>query len=346
MRTDASRSLMLEPGTGKAIELLAGQILRIEQVEGRPMRRFQRLQPARLQGVHALGPHPHRARLQPTEGAFLWRPAAPRAGAALYPQGYRRSVTTCCSRAARPISTRAPMAFYDHTNCHDIQSEAQRGMASTPDDVHDSFNFFMNTEIGADGRATITPAVEPGRGPCRSPGADRCARRAQCPRRRRHAHLQLLAEADPPYPCSRRPKPISPRVPPTPVLRSQRTPRTSGTARTSRPTANLTRDRLCARLHQRADPHRGTRCHADRRKRPPCSTRLRLPLYGDDEGAALRDLLFTWWEERYLGPMPELLPSRNDLHCTTQAAAPTLCARCPCIRHSVRNQQQYSYLTC
>jgi hypothetical protein len=27
---------------------------------------------------------------------------------------------------------------------------------------------------------------------------------------------------------------------------------------------------------------------------------VRLPLYGDDEGAALRDLLFTWWEERYL----------------------------------------------
>lgn len=28
--------------------------------------------------------------------------------------------------------------------------------------------------------------------------------------------------------------------------------------------------------------------------------RLRLPLYGEDDGAALRDLLFTWWEERYL----------------------------------------------
>ena len=27
----------------------------------------------------------------------------------------------------------------------------------------------------------------------------------------------------------------------------------------------------------------------------------KLPLYGDDEGAALRDMLFTWWEERYLG---------------------------------------------
>ena len=28
---------------------------------------------------------------------------------------------------------------------------------------------------------------------------------------------------------------------------------------------------------------------------------VKLPLYGADDGAALRDLLFTWWEERYLG---------------------------------------------
>jgi uncharacterized protein len=26
----------------------------------------------------------------------------------------------------------------------------------------------------------------------------------------------------------------------------------------------------------------------------------RLPLYGDDEGAALRDMVFTWWENRFL----------------------------------------------
>jgi len=29
--------------------------------------------------------------------------------------------------------------------------------------------------------------------------------------------------------------------------------------------------------------------------------RLRLPVYGADDGAALRDILFTWWEERFLG---------------------------------------------
>jgi hypothetical protein len=28
---------------------------------------------------------------------------------------------------------------------------------------------------------------------------------------------------------------------------------------------------------------------------------LRLSVYGAHEGAALRDILFTWWEQRFLG---------------------------------------------
>jgi len=39
-----------------------------------------------------------------------------------------------------------------HTNCHDIQAEAQREFGLTPDDVHDSFNFFMHTGVDAAGR--------------------------------------------------------------------------------------------------------------------------------------------------------------------------------------------------
>jgi hypothetical protein len=29
--------------------------------------------------------------------------------------------------------------------------------------------------------------------------------------------------------------------------------------------------------------------------------RVRLAVYGTDDGAALRDVLFTWWEQRFLG---------------------------------------------
>jgi uncharacterized protein YcgI (DUF1989 family) len=42
-----------------------------------------------------------------------------------------------------------------HTNCHDMQAEAQREYGLTPDDVHDSFNFFMHTGIDRAGRPFI-----------------------------------------------------------------------------------------------------------------------------------------------------------------------------------------------
>ena len=46
MRT-VLNTLLLEPGTGKAIELLAGQILRIEQVEGGQCVDFNAFKPVR-----------------------------------------------------------------------------------------------------------------------------------------------------------------------------------------------------------------------------------------------------------------------------------------------------------
>ncbi len=39
---------------------------------------------------------------------------------------------------------------------------------------------------------------------------------------------------------------------------------------------------------------------------------LRLPVYGDDDGAALRDVFFTWWEERFLGAFEAGAPSVAD----------------------------------
>src|SRR4029077_17596248 len=39
--------------------------------------------------------------------------------------------------------------------CHDMQAEAQREYGLTPDDVHDSFNFFMHTGIDTQGRPYI-----------------------------------------------------------------------------------------------------------------------------------------------------------------------------------------------
>jgi hypothetical protein len=40
--------------------------------------------------------------------------------------------------------------------------------------------------------------------------------------------------------------------------------------------------------------------------------RLRRPVYGNDDGAALRDILFTWWEERFLGAAESGAPAIGD----------------------------------
>ena len=43
--------------------------------------------------------------------------------------------------------------------------------------------------------------------------------------------------------------------------------------------------------------------------------RLRLPVYGADDGAALRDILFTWWEQKFLGAAESGAPAIGDRRC-------------------------------
>ena len=74
----------------------------------RPMRRLQLLQPARLQGIHALRAHPHGARLPSLPRHLHVVGAAARARDALHPRGHLRPQRRAVSRAAAPMSTRAP----------------------------------------------------------------------------------------------------------------------------------------------------------------------------------------------------------------------------------------------
>lgn len=146
--------IVMQPGTGKAVELLRGQVLRIEQVTGGQCADFN------MFNLHDYKEHFHTARtrhmhgLMPTDGAFLW--SAP-------PRDRPMAVVTADSLHSNDILYGRCSAFlFDyqyglpvHTNCHDIQAEAQREYGLTPDDVHDSFNFFMNTGIDAQGNPFI-----------------------------------------------------------------------------------------------------------------------------------------------------------------------------------------------
>jgi uncharacterized protein YcgI (DUF1989 family) len=289
--------LVLEPGTGKAIELHAGEILRIAQVEGGQCVDFNAF------NLHDYKEFMHCGRTRtvhgfnPTEGSFLWS-QPPRERALLYILKDTVKRNDVLFPRCSAYLYESAYGFHDHTNCHDIQAEAQREYGLTPDDVHDSFNFFMNTEVGTDGRATITrQSSRPG------------------------DYVDLLALTDVlavPNVCgadimrtsnfSLKPIKLSvfrasdadlAAVPPTPVLRSQRTP-----AQFRQP--NIKADREL----YRDTAYVPAFTNVPIRKEPVAIElsdeeaalfdTVKLPLYGDDDGAALRDMLFTWWEERFL----------------------------------------------
>ncbi|MEO8683997.1 MAG: urea carboxylase-associated family protein [Devosia sp.] len=289
--------LTLEPGTGKAIELLAGQILRMEQVEGGQCVDFNAF------NLHDYKEFMHCGRTRtvhgfnPSQGTFLWsQPPRERAMLYILEDTYGRN-DVLFPRCSAYLYESA-YGFDAHTNCHDIQAEAQREYGLTPDDVHDSFNFFMDTEVTLDGRASITRQT--------SKAGD---------------YVDLLALVDVlavPNVCGADImrtsnfglKPIRltifeateadmDSVPRTPVLRSQRTP-----ADFRQP--NIKADRKLTRDTAYSPEFTNVPI-----VRQPITVELtddeaalfdavKLAQYGDDDAQALRDLVFTWWEERYL----------------------------------------------
>jgi uncharacterized protein len=289
---------VMQPGSGKAIELLAGQILRIEQVEGLQCVDFncfnlhdykEFMHCGRTRTVHGF---------HPTKGAFLWS-APPRERALLYiledTVGRNDVLFPRCSAYVYESA----YGFDAHTNCHDIQAEAQREYGLTPDDVHDSFNLFMCTEVTLDGRATITRQAT-----------------------REGDYVDLLALVDVlavPNVCGADVmrtsnfalKPVRLTVfeatdaeiaatPKTPIPRSQRTPRDFRNP-TIKANRALVRDPNYVAEFVNFPLRVEDVAVALTADEDEMLERVRLPVYGADSGAALRDILFTWWEERFLG---------------------------------------------
>ena len=146
--------LVLEPGTGKALELRRGMILRIEQIEGGQCVDFNCFNLHDYKEFFHTGRTRHLHGLHPSKGDFLWS-APPRERQMMY-------IMEDTARTNDVLYPRCSGFLFEyhyglpvHTNCHDMQAEAQREYGLTPDDVHDSFNFFMHTGIDTRGRPYI-----------------------------------------------------------------------------------------------------------------------------------------------------------------------------------------------
>ena len=315
-----SRQVLAEwtllPGTGKAIELRAGQVLRIEQVEGGQCVDFNAF------NLHDYKEFMHCGRTRtvhgfcPTTGDFLWS-APPRERAMLYilkdTVGRNDVLFPRCSAYVYESA----YGFAQHTNCHDIQAEAQREYGLTPDDVHDSFNLFMYTEVQAGGTVRITRQDT-----------------------RAGDHVEMLALMDVlavPNVCGADVmrtsnfflKPVKVTVlqasdqdlagvPARPSLASQRTP------------ADFRNATIKADRALRADPgyvpqFLGTvlevtdiEVELSDEDMAALQAYEHTRLYREDLGAALRDVFFSWWEQTYLSA-PNGAPSLTNAN---QGAAP------------------------
>jgi uncharacterized protein YcgI (DUF1989 family) len=289
---------VMAPGTGKAIELLQGQILRIEQIDGGQCVDFncfnlhdykEFMHCGRTRTVHGF---------HPTVGTFMWS-APPRERAMLYILADTVGRNDVLFPRCSAYVYESAYGFAVHTNCHDIQAEAQREYGLTPDDVHDSFNLFMCTGVDKDGHAYMTRQTS-------KPGD----------------YVDLLALMDVlavPNVCGADVmrtsnfslKPIKltvfaataadlAQVPEVPKLASQRTPKDF-----RNPT--IKSDRQLRRDPSYTPEFPNTPITVTELPVPLSAEEMamlqtvkRRDIYGSDDAAALRDILFSWWEERFL----------------------------------------------
>jgi uncharacterized protein YcgI (DUF1989 family) len=148
------QELTIEPGTGKALELRRGQVLRIEQTSGRQCADFNCFNLHDYKEFFHTGRTRHLHGLHPTKGDFLWSaPPRERPMMAIIEDTVGTNDVLYPRCSAFLFEHHYGLAV--HTNCHDIQAEAQREFGLTPDDVHDSFNFFMHTGVDAAGHPFI-----------------------------------------------------------------------------------------------------------------------------------------------------------------------------------------------
>ena len=145
---------VMEPGTGKAIPVLRGQVLRIEQLGNGQCADFNAFNLHDYRECFHTGRTRHLHGLFPTEGDMLWS-APPR----------ERPMFTIVRDTVGTNDVMYPRCtgflyeyqygFDQHTNCHDILAESIREYGLTPDDVHDSFNFWMHTGVDDGGHPYI-----------------------------------------------------------------------------------------------------------------------------------------------------------------------------------------------
>ncbi len=153
--------LRLDPVSGKALPVYKGEILRISQIEGGQCVDFNCFNLRDHKEYMAVG-HMRREGFRTQAGRFVWS-NPPRYRPMMQILSMSPScVTDLLGARCSAVPFEAHFGLTDQPNCQDTLAEAVAEYGLTPDDVHDSLNFWMNTEWDHIGSYTVWNTGKPG----------------------------------------------------------------------------------------------------------------------------------------------------------------------------------------
>lgn len=153
--------LTLQPVSGKALPVYRGEILRITQLEGGQCVDFNCFNLNDYKEYMSVG-HLRREAFHPRQGMFIWsNPPRYRPMMKILRMPESCVADTLAARCSAVIFE-SHFGLDDHPNCQDTLAEAIGEYGLTPDDVHDSLNMWMNTEVDHIGYYTVWNSGEAG----------------------------------------------------------------------------------------------------------------------------------------------------------------------------------------
>jgi len=147
--------LVLQPVSGKALPVLRGEVLRIFQEEGEQCVDFNAFNLHDYKEYMGASNTRSRQKFRLKQGDMVWTVSSRDRPMYLILEMPASCVTDILGGRCK-ASNFISLGFDLHTNCQDTLGAAIGEYDLTPDDVHDSFNLWMNTEWDSTGSSWIT----------------------------------------------------------------------------------------------------------------------------------------------------------------------------------------------
>jgi uncharacterized protein YcgI (DUF1989 family) len=147
--------LVLQPVSGKALPVLRGEVLRIIQEEGEQCVDFNAFNLHDYKEYMGISNTRSRQKFRLKKGDMVWTVSSRDRPMYLILEMPETCVTDILGGRCK-ASNFVSLGFDLHTNCQDTLAAAIGEYDLTPDDVHDSFNMWMNTEWDSTGDSWIT----------------------------------------------------------------------------------------------------------------------------------------------------------------------------------------------